>query len=102
MDGALTLTDGATLSFTRLPDDTWTSLSATSVTAEGSVTVFLSGSLKGMGGKSARLIATDNPPASLEGWTLEFDSDATSARLVLKEDGVWAEFLSPGLIFSVK
>ena len=102
VDGALTLAEGATLSFTRLPDDTWTSLSATSVTAEGSVTVFLSGSLKGMGGKSARLIATDNPPASLEGWTLEFDSDATSARLVLKEDGVWAEFLSPGLIFTVK
>ena len=102
VDGALTLADGATLTFTRLPDDTWTSLSATSVTAEGAVTVTLSGSLKGMGGKSVRLIATDNPPASLAGWTLEFDSNATTARLVLKDDGIWAEFLSPGLIFSVK
>jgi hypothetical protein len=102
VDGALTLADGATLSFTRLSDDTWTSLSATSVAAEGTVTVSLSGSLKGLGGKSVRLIATDNPPASLAGWTLEFDSNATTARLVLKDDGIWAEFLSPGLVIFMK
>ncbi len=103
VDGALTLADGATLSFTRLSDDTWTSLSATSVTAEGAVTVSLAGSsLKGMGGKSVRLIATDNPPLSLEGWTLNYQSSGTTARLVLKDDGVWAEFLSPGLVIFVK
>ncbi len=102
VDGALTLADGAMLSFTRLSDDTWTSLSATSVTAEGAVTVSLSGSLKGMGGKWVRLIATDNPPPSLEGWTLNFTSSGTRARLVLKDDGIWAEFLSPSLVILVK
>jgi hypothetical protein len=102
LDGELVLADGATLSFTRLSDDTWTSLSATSVRAEGAVTVSLSDSLKGMGGKSVQLIATDDPPASLEGWTLNFTSSGTRARLVLKEDGIWAEFLSPSLVILVK
>ena len=101
LDGELVL-DGATLSFTRLQDDTWTSLSATSVRAEGAVMVSLSGSLKGMGGKSVRLIATDDPPASLEGWTLNYQSSGTRARLVLKEDGIWAEFLSPSLVILVQ
>ena len=64
IDGALTLADGATLSFTRLPDGSWTSLSATSVAAEGTVMVSLSGNLKGLAGTSARLIATENPPIS--------------------------------------
>ncbi len=102
LDGALTLADGATLSFTRLPDGSWTSLSATSVEAEGSVTVSLSGNLKGLAGTSTRLIATENPPASLNGWTTDFVSTSTQARLVLKADGVWIEFLSPGLVILVK
>ena len=102
VDGALTLADGATLTFTRLPDDTWTSLSVTSLVPEGSVTVSLLGSLKGMGGKSVRLIATDDPPASLEGWTLNYKPGSTRARLVLKDDGIWAEFLSPSLVILVK
>jgi hypothetical protein len=102
VNGALTLADGATLSFTRHPDGTWTSLSATSVEAEGAVTVSLSGNLKGLAGTSARLIATDNPPASLNGWATDFVSTSTQARLVLKADGVWIEFLSPGLVILVK
>ncbi len=102
VDGALSLADGATLTFKRLPDDTWTSLSVTSLATEGSVSVSLSGSLKGMGGKSVRLIATETPPNSLEGWTLNYQAGSTRARLVLKEDGVWAEFLSPSLVILVK
>ena len=102
VDGALTLADGATLSFTRLPDGSWTSLSTTSVETEGNVTVSLSGNLKGLAGTSARLIATDNPPVSLNGWATDFVSTSTQARLVLKADGVWIEFLSPGLVILVK
>ena len=102
VDGALTLADGATLSFARLPDGTWTSLSATSVETEGTVMVSLSGNLKGLAGTSTRLIATENPPASLNGWTTDFVSTSTQARLVLKADGVWIEFLSPGLVILVK
>ena len=74
----------------------------TSLVPEGSVTVSLLGSLKGMGGKSVRLIATDDPPASLEGWTLNYKPGSTRARLVLKDDGIWAEFLSPSLVILVK
>ncbi len=64
--------------------------------------VSLSGNFKGLAGTSARLIATDNPPASLNGWTTDFVSTSTQARLVLKADGVWIEFLSPGLVILVK
>ena len=102
VNGALTFADGATLSFTRLSDDTWTSLLATSVTAEGAVTVSLLGNIKGFAGTSVRLIATDSPPASLNGWSLNYQSSGTTARLVLKDDGIWAEFLSPGLVILVK
>jgi hypothetical protein len=101
--GALTLPDGAILSFTLLPDGSWTSLSATSLAAEGAVTVSLSGcSLKGLDGTSARLIATDNPPASLGGWSTDITSPGTRPKLVLKEDGVWVEFVSPGMIMMVQ
>ena len=102
LDGELVLADGATLSFKRLADNTWTSLSATSLVTVGAVTVSLAGSLKGMGGKSVRLIETDNPPASLNGWSLDYQSQSTRARLVLKDDGVWVEFLSPRLVIFVK
>ena len=100
--GALTLADGATLTFNRLADNTWTSLSATSIAAEGAVTVSLSGDIKGMAGTSVRLIATENPPASLNGWSLNYQSGSTRARLVLKDDGIWVEFLSPSLVILVK
>ena len=102
VDGALTLADGATLTFRRLADNTWTSLSATSITAEGAVSVSLSGDIKGFAGTSVRLIATETPPASLNGWSLNYQSSGTTARLVLKDDGIWAEFLSPGLVIFVK
>ncbi len=103
VNGALTLSDGAVLSFTRLPDGTWTSLSVTSLATEDAVTVSLSGvSLKGLGGTSARLIATDNPPASLIGWSTDFTSAGTRPKLVLKDDGVWVEFVSPNLVILVK
>jgi hypothetical protein len=100
--GALTLADGATLTFKRLADNKWTSLSATSIAAEGAVTVSLSGDIKGMAGTSARLIATETPPASLNGWSLNYKSGSTRARLVLKDDGIWVEFLSPSLVIFVK
>jgi hypothetical protein len=102
VDGALTLADGATLTFKRLAGGSWTSLSATSLVTEGLVAVSLVGDLKGMAGTSVRLISTDNPPASLDGWTLNYVSAATQARLVLKDDGIWVEFLSPGLVILVK
>ena len=100
--GALTLADGATLTFKRLAANTWTSLTATSIAAEGAVTVSLSGDIKGLAGTSARLIATENPPASLNGWSLNYQSGSTRARLVLKDDGIWVEFLSPSLVILVK
>ena len=100
--GALTLADGATLSFERLPDGTWTSLSATSLASEGAVTVSLSGNPKGLGGKSVRLVATDNPPASLDGWRADFPSDRITARPALRDDGVWAEFFSVGTLLFVR
>ncbi|MBQ6246628.1 MAG: hypothetical protein IJK04_07165, partial [Kiritimatiellae bacterium] len=84
--GGLTLADGAAVSFKQLPDGTWTSLSATSLAAEGAVSVSLSGNPKGLAGKSVRLIATGNPPASLEDWTVEFPSDRITPRLVRRND----------------
>ena len=103
VDGALTLADGATLSFKRLSGDTWTSLSVTSLVTEGAVTVSLAGSsLKGMDGKSVRLIATETPPASLISWSMDFTSAGTRPKLVLKDDGVWVEFVSPNLVILVK
>jgi hypothetical protein len=53
-------------------------------------------------GTSARLIATDNPPASLGGWSTDITSSGTRPKLVLKEDGVWVEFVSPGMIMMVQ
>ena len=100
--GGLTLADGAAVSFKQLPDGTWTSLSATSLAAEGAVSVSLSGNPKGLAGKSVRLIATGNPPASLEDWTVEFPSDRITPRLVRRNDGVWAEFPHFGTILLVK
>ena len=100
--GALTLADGANVSFERLPDGTWTSLAATSLAAEGAVSVSLSGNPTGLGGKSVRLIATDSPPASLDGWTVDYPSDRITARLALRDDGVWAEFFSVGTILFVR
>ena len=102
LDGELVLADGAALTFKRLADGSWTSLSATSLVSEGAVAVSLLGDLKGMAGMSVRLIATDNPPASLAGWMLNYTSAGTRARLVLKDDGVWAEFLSPSTVILVK
>ena len=100
--GALTLADGATLSFERLQDGTWTSLSATSLAAEGAVSVSLSGNPKGLGGKSVRLVATDNPPASLDGWRADFSSDRITARPALRDGGVWVDFFSVGTILFVR
>lgn len=99
---ALTLTDGATLSFARQPDGSWTSLSVKSLAAGGAVTARLSAaSEKGLGGTSVRLVATETPPASLDGWTLDWNGKY-AASLVLREDGIWVEFLKPGSVLIVK
>ena len=103
LDGALTLTDGATLSFSRLADGSWTSLSATSVAAEGAVTVSLScADGRGLAGTAVRLVTTENPPASLDGWSISIDSSRAMARLVLKDDGIWAEFFTVGTVLFVR
>ena len=102
LDGELVLADDATLTIKRLANGSWTSLSVTSLVTEGTVAVSLLGDLKGMAGTSVRLIATETPPSSLAGWTLNYQSGSTRARLVLKDDGVWAEFLSPSLVILVK
>ena len=102
VDGALTIPDGAALSFSRGADGAWTSLSVKSLAAEGAVTVVLSAdNQRGLGGTSARLVATENPPASLDGWTLEWDG-RYAAGLVLREDGVWVEFINPGAVILVE
>ena len=104
VNGALTLPDGATLSFEQLPDGTWTSLSATSLAAEGAVTVTLSSAdaAEFAAGTSVRLIATDAPPASLGGWTVRLPTSRRGARLSVRDDGVWAEFFRIGTILFVK
>ena len=101
VDAPLTIPDGAALSFARQDDGAWTALSAKSLAAEGVVRVVLAAeSEKGLGGTSARLVATETPMASLDGWTLEWNGKY-EATLVLREDGVWVEFLKPGSVLLV-
>ena len=102
VNGPLTIPDGAVLSFTRQPDGAWTSLSAESFAAEGAVTVALrADSMKDLGGTAACLVATETPPASLDGWTLDWNGKY-AASLVLRDDGVWVEFLKPGFVLLVE
>ena len=102
VDGELTLTDGATLSFTRQTDGSWTSLSATSLAAEGAVNVVLSAAdQRGLGGSEARILSLATPPAALDGWTVSYEGKYT-AELRLREDGVWVEFIKPGVVILVK
>ncbi len=101
IDSALTVPDGAALSFSRQADGSWTSLSVKSVAADGAVRVALTADdQRGLGGTAARLIALEAPPASLDGWTLEWNGKY-EATLVLREDGVWVEFLKPGSVLLV-
>ena len=99
----LTLPDGATLSFARLDDGSWPMLSATSVAAEGAVTVVLTGAdLSGLVGTAVRLVATDAPPASLDGWSVSFVSSNATAHLALRADGIWVEFAGKGTAVIVR
>ena len=102
IDGALMVPDGAALSFARQDVGAWTALSAKSLAAEGAVRVVLAAeSDKGLGGTSARLVATETPMASIDGWTLEWDGKY-EASLSLREDGVWVEFAKPGTVLVVE
>lgn len=102
IDSSLTIPDGAALSFTRRDDGAWTALSAKSLATEGAVRVVLTAeSKKGLGGTSARLIATETPIASIDGWSLEW-SGKHAANLSLREDGVWVEFASPGAVILLR
>ena len=102
IDAPLTIPDGAALSFQRQDDGAWTALSAKSLVAEGAVRVVLAAeSEKGLGGTSARLVATETPMASIDGWTLEWDGKY-EASLSLREDGVWVEFAKPGMVIVIE
>ena len=102
VDAPLTIPDGAALSFARQDDGAWTALSAKSLVAEGAVRVVLAAeSEKGLGGTSARLVATETPMASIDGWALEWDGKY-EASLSLREDGVWVEFAKPGTVLVVE
>ena len=103
VNGALTLPAGATLSFGQLPDGTWTSLAATSLAVEGGGTVTLScADTAGLAGTAVRLIATDAPPASLDGWTVRLPTSRLTARLSVRDDGVWVEFFRVTTILFVR
>ena len=96
IDSSLTIPDGAALTFARRDDGAWTALSAKSLAAEGAVRVVLTAeSQQGLGGTSARLLATETPIASIDGWSLEWGGKH-AANLSLREDGVWVEFARPG------
>ena len=99
----MTLPDGATLSFARLDDGSWPMLSASSVAADGAVTVVLTAAnLKGLAGTEARLVAADTPPASLDDWSVSFVASGATARLALRDDGVWVEFAGKGTAVIVR
>ena len=87
---------------TRQTDGSWTSLSATSLAAEGAVNVVLSAAdQRGLGGSEARILSLATPPAALDGWTVSYEGKYT-AELRLREDGVWVEFIKPGVVILVK
>lgn len=99
----LTLSDGATLSFARGADGSWPMLSASSVAADGAVTVVLAAAnLKGLAGTEARLVAADTPPASLDDWSVSFVSSGATARLALRADGIYVEFAGKGTAVIVR
>lgn len=102
IDSALTLSDGAALSFSRLDDGSWTSLSAASLNAEGAVTVVLTAeNVKGLGGTEARLISTETPIDSIDNWSLDWNGKY-EASLSLRADGVWVKFAKPGSVLLVE
>ena len=99
---AAILSDGAVLSFSRLDDGSWTSLSVKSIDVEGAVTVVLTAEdEKGLGGTETRLVAMENPPASLDGWTIDWHGKY-EASLSIRNDGVWVNFAKPGFVLIVE
>ena len=99
----LTLPDGAALSFSRGTDGSWTSLSVSSLEAEGAVSVSLSAeSWRHIGGTSALLVSADTPISSIENWSLAGVPESAGASLVLRDGCVWVYFADQGLFILVK
>ena len=99
----LTIPDGAALSFSRGADGSWTSLSVSSLAAEGSVSVSLSAeSWRRIGGTSALLVAADTPISSIENWSIVGVPESAGASLALRDGCVWVDFADQGMFILVK
>ena len=103
VDAALTILDGAALSFARLADGSWPMISLTSLETAGAVSVELSAAdTSRLRNSEARLIAMENPPASAAAWSVTSSFNKIVPILSVRADGVWVTFAGKGTVFLLR
>ena len=98
----MTLTGAAELSFPQ-DGDGFAALKATSLSLSDSGTVRLaSDNPNGLRHRKVRLVECSDVTGSLDGWRASLPGYCGGVRLSAESDGIYAEFLNPAFIMTVR